>query len=225
MTAVDLVDKSDVNPADEFVVADAFEFVKDHWREFDFIHAGPPCQADCNTVNGTNGGSGGHVSLMEPTLGILRNLWNQEQIPYVVENPSGNARNRGMRYDVTLCGEMFPETQPVWNVNLIGGPGDLTKPGVLRHRHFELGGWSATAPVHPKHRGRVRGVRHGQYFDGPYVAVYGDGGYKASIEEAQRAMGIPWIADRVDLNEAIPPAYTEFLGKRLMAELTREKAA
>jgi DNA (cytosine-5)-methyltransferase 1 len=28
----------------EFVQADAFEYVKEHGREFDVIHASPPCQ-------------------------------------------------------------------------------------------------------------------------------------------------------------------------------------
>lgn len=220
MTAVDIVDRSSVNPADEFVVADAFEFIKEHWREFDFIHAGPPCQADCNTVNGTNGGNGGHVSLMEPTLEILRDIGTWGGKPYVIENPPGQAGKRGMRYDVTLCGEMFGETQPAWN-----DQGGLIKPGVIRHRHFEIGGFPVPKVnwVHycrnTRHRGRVRGVRHGEYFEGPYVAVYGKGGYKATIAEAQAATGISWMFDREDLNEAIPPAYTEWLGSRLREHL------
>lgn len=213
MTAVDIVDRSDVNPADEFVVADAFEFLFHRAGEFDFIHAGPPCQARNPLVLGTNGGKGGHVDLLGRMQEVLRNL----SIPYVIEQPPGD---HSLRRDLMLCGEMFPETQPLWNDH-----GDLVKPGVIRHRYFEIGGWP-TPKINwmhycrnTRHRGRVRGVRHSEYFEGPYVAVYGNGGYKASIEEAQQAMGTPWIGDRVDLNEAVPPAYTEFLGERLREHL------
>lgn len=212
MTAVDLVDKSDVSPADEFVVADAFEFLFHRAGEFDFIHAGPPCQARNPLVLGTNGGKGGHVDLLGRTQEVLRNLG----IPHVIEQPPGD---HSLRRDLMLCGEMFPDTQPEWNDH-----GDLVKPGVIRHRYFEIGGWS-TPKVNwhhwcsKTHRGRVRGYRHGPHFEGPYVAVYGKGGSKATIAEAQAAMGIRWMENRDDLNEAIPPAYTEFLGGRLREHL------
>jgi hypothetical protein len=85
--------------------------------------------------------------------------------------------------------------------------------GVIRHRNFELGGWTMPQPPHVKHRGRVRGMRHGQWFDGPYVAAYGDGGGKATIAEMQQAMGIDWTDVREELTEAIPPAYTEHIGR------------
>jgi hypothetical protein len=110
-----------------------------------------------------------------------------------------------IRKDVTLCGEMFGL-------------------GVIRHRHFEVSGFTVEQPTHVPHRGRVRGWRHGQYFDGPYVAVYGDGGGKGSVPEWQAAMGIDWIPDRAVLAEAIPPAYAEFIGQQLLAQLA-ERAA
>jgi hypothetical protein len=106
-----------------------------------------------------------------------------------------------IRKDVTLCGEMFGLE-------------------VLRHRHFELGGWSMKQPPHVPHRGRVKGWRHGEYFDGPYFAVYGDGGGKGSVAEWQRAMGIDWTSDKVELAEAIPPAYTELIGREMLAALS-----
>jgi hypothetical protein len=86
---------------------------------------------------------------------------------------------------------------------------------VIRHRYFECS-FPVEQPAHIKHRGRVRGWRHGEYFDGPYVAVYGRGGGKATLSEAQAAMGIDWIGDLVSINESIPPVYTEYVGKQLM---------
>lgn len=69
-------------------------------------------------------------------------------------------------------------------------------------------------PAHVRHRGRTRGWRHGQYFDGPYVAAYGSGGGKATVPEMQEAMSIGWTAERSRLTEAIPPAYTRLIGSR-----------
>ncbi|MFD4461333.1 hypothetical protein [Nocardia sp. NPDC058480] len=119
----------------------------------------------------------------------------------MIENVQGSK----LRRDLTLCGEMFGL-------------------GVIRHRYFELGGWSMPQPAHVAHRGRVAGYRHGERFDGPYVAVYGQGGGKGTVRQWQSAMGIDWTSDRVELAEAIPPAYTEFLGRQLIAELSAVEA-
>ncbi|MGV9482005.1 DNA methylase, partial [Gordonia aichiensis] len=83
----------------------------------------------------------------------------------------------------------------------------------------EVSNFAAVQPNHKSHRGRVRGWRHGKYHDGPYVAVYGDGGGKGSIDEWQAAMGIDWTDNREEIAEAIPPAYTEFIGRQIMASL------
>lgn len=123
-----------------------------------------------------------------------RDLMERSGKPGIIENPSA-------RPDMVLCGEMFGL-------------------GVLRHRNIELVNWSAPAPAHVKHRGRVRGYRHGVWYDGPYVAAYGNGGGKASVPEMQAAMGIDWTAERSELTEAIPPAYTEYVGAALLKHLS-----
>ncbi len=52
-----------------------------------------------------------------------------------------------------------------------------------------------------------------------------NGTYRAprSLEEAQRAMGMDW-ADWHGTKEAIPPAYTEYIGAQLMAHLEARAA-
>jgi DNA (cytosine-5)-methyltransferase 1 len=45
-----------------------------------------------------------------------------------------------------------------------------------------------------------------------------------TLEEAQAAMGIDWM-DWDDLREAIPPAYTEFIGGYLLAHVQQEAKA
>ncbi|WP_316574242.1 DNA cytosine methyltransferase [Nocardia canadensis] len=171
----------------EFHRGDAIEFLLAHGHEFDAIAASPPCQASCTLTKGTNRGRE-YPQLIPAT----RDALNRVGRPWVIENVQGAA----LRRDVVLCGEMFGL-------------------GVIRHRVFELGGWSAPQPKHVPHRGRVAGCRHGQWHDGPYFAVYGDGGGKGSVADWQRAMGIDWTTDRRSLAEAIPPAYTEWIGHQL----------
>lgn len=182
-----------------FVLDDAILYVLEHGHEYDLIHASPPCQGDCALTVGTNrskdwGGGDLHVSLAVATRAAL----DEVGVPYVIEQPDGVS---GIRKDVTLCGEMFGL-------------------GVLRHRNFELGGWTADFNYrrdHKKHRGYVRGYRHGVYRDGPYVAAYGKGGGKATVPEMQEAMGITWTDVHEELTEAIPPAYGQYLGEQFMA--------
>ncbi|MGA5145125.1 DNA methylase [Streptomyces griseoincarnatus] len=163
-------------------------------RRYAFVHASPPCQHGCALTVGTNASQGwgrAHVDLVAPT----RELLDATGLPYVIEQPNGRAK---IRKDLTLCGEMFGL-------------------GVIRHRNFEAGGWTIEQPAHVPHRGRVRGYRHGQYYDGPYVAAYGNGGGKPSIPQLQAAMGIDWTDAREELTEAIPPAYTQHIGTAFLA--------
>ncbi|MEV0039345.1 DNA methylase [Streptomyces sp. NPDC050804] len=203
VTGVDIADRPNYPFA--FVRADALEYLAGLIASGDIgryaaVHASPPCQAGCALTVGTNAARGWgrtHVQLIPE----LRTLLDATGLPYVIEQPNGRAP---VRRDLSLCGEMF----------------DL---GVLRHRVFELGGgWNIPQPAHPKHRGYVRGYRHGVYRDGPYVAAYGSGGGKATIPEMQAAMGITWTDVREELTEAIPPAYTQWIAAQF---LTHERSA
>lgn len=166
-------------------------------RSFDAIHASPPCQASCALIKGSQSATAAnHIDLIPQT----RELLARTGLPTVIENVQGAA----VRRDLTLCGEMFAL-------------------GVIRHRYFECS-FPVTQPPHLRHRGRVRGWRHGEYFDGPYVAVYGDGGGKGSVSEWQEAMGIDWTDDRKSIAEAIPPAYTEFVGRQLITRIAEAVA-
>jgi hypothetical protein len=55
---------------------------------------------------------------------------------------------------------------------------------------------------------------HGRWNKRRFAAVYGHGGGKANAEGPE-AMGIDWMT-RAELVEAIPPAFTEFIGARLV---------
>jgi len=63
----------------------------------------------------------------------------------------------------------------------------------------------------------------------PVVSVVGHGtptwvreklGFNPTIQHYREAMGIDWM-NRDELSQAIPPAYTEYLGRLLMAEVCR----
>ncbi|AUG87114.1 DNA cytosine methyltransferase [Streptomyces phage AbbeyMikolon] len=173
-----------------FRQGDALEVLRDvtYLRTFDFIHASPPCQAKCTLTQGTNAKLAGRYVDLYPEF---RDLMYASGVPGSIENPSS-------RPDMVLCGEMFGL-------------------GVIRHRKFELVNWSAPAPEHVKHRGPVRGWRHGVWRDGPYIAAYGNGGGKGTVAEMQDAMDIRWTDVREELTEAIPPAYTEYVLHQFLA--------
>ena len=196
VTGIDIAPQPDYI-GDTFHQGDALTYLAGHWREYDAIHASPPCQASSALTKGTNQGRV-YVNLIPAT----RELFAQIPLPTVIENVPGS----DLRRDLTLCGEMFGL-------------------GVIRHRYFELGGWTMPHPTHRPHRGRVAGYRHGEWFDGPYFAVYGEGGGKGTVPQWQQAMGIDWTNNRKSIAEAIPPAYTEHIGQQLAAHLAMEAAA
>jgi hypothetical protein len=198
-------------PGDRFVVEDGL-LVLEHWDEvLDEIGVRPsliwqswPCQ-EANTATMTNR-KRGIADAHRQFIPEARALSDRIGIPYVLEQPA-SSRKSTIRRDLTLCMDTFK--------------GDMKPPWVQKHRSFEFGCWTGIPwprqPEHVKHPGKVRGWRHGEYFDGPYVAGYGNGGGKATAEELRHAMGIDWMTDRFDLCEAIPPAYSEYIGKAFLA--------
>jgi len=127
--------------------------------------------------------------LIEP----LRERLEQSGLPYVIENVVGAP----LRRDVTLCGSMFPGLR------------------VRRHRVFE-----ASFPISemPLCRHNVQGRVIGVFGDHPDPPRPYRTNCAVDLPNAQDAMGIHWM-NWLELCEAIPPAYTEWIGKQLMAAL------
>lgn len=182
-------------PGDAFHQGDAVEFVRRWGHLFDFIHGSWPCQKYCALTNGTNTVVVSDERRVEhpDLIPTGREAMLATGRPWVIENVAGAP----IRKDLKLCGEMFGLA-------------------VQRHRYFEAHGWTPEQPAHPPHRGRVAGYRHGEWFDGPYFAVYGDGGGKGSVADWQGAMGIDWTDVRHSIAEAIPPAYAEEVGRQFL---------
>ena len=199
VTGVDLEEQPEYC-GHRFHRGDAVGFILEHGGEFDVIQAGPPCQFDCTLTAGTNAGKFEYPDLLEPTLKALQSTGR----PWVLEQPPGRAtaRMRELRGapDLTLCGEMFGL-------------------GVIRHRNFWIDGVTVPRLAHRPHRGRVAGMRHGRWHEGPYFAVYGEGGGKGTVSQWQQAMGIAWTDDRKSIAEAIPPSYAGYIGQHVLPQL------
>jgi DNA (cytosine-5)-methyltransferase 1 len=107
--------------------------------------------------------------------------------PYVIENVPGAP----LINPIMLCGTMFGLR-------------------VFRHRLFETMPF-LLAPGHTTHHEPACIVGR-QPEPGQYMTV---AGHFANVAYARQAIGIDWMT-RYELSQAIPPAYTEWLGRRLL---------
>lgn len=177
-----------------FVQADALEYLAAHGHEFDAIHASPPCQYF--SVATPEELRANHVDLIGPTRKLLIEIAR----PYIIENVEGA---RAVMVEPTmLCGTQFGI-------------------GVFRHRLFETS-FLMLGIDHKKHNGFIG--------DGKYFSVAGGGGRwktwgvvkrnvsRGTVAQWRDAMGIDWMTG-AELSQAIPPAYTEFIGAQLMNAL------
>jgi DNA (cytosine-5)-methyltransferase 1 len=185
----------------EFVQADALDVLRAHDMGAVAIHASPPCQHDSVASKSHNGRPQEHPDLIAPT----RELLAATRLPYVIENVAGARRK--LRHPIMLCGTMFPPLR------------------VTRHRYFECHGFDPGATprhgAHSLHYTRDKRKPHYGALDEMEAFVSVNGGGNCSVRAAADAMGIDWMATKHDLNEAIPPPYTEFVGRRLMAQVGR----
>lgn len=180
-----------------FIQKDVFEVLadKEFMAQFDFIHASPPCQI-FSTVRHL-GNQAGHEDFLTP-LRPWQQIYND--VPWIIENVEKCAI---MRSDVLLCGSMFE------------GLTGLVDPRRMlrRHRKFEISGFEVP-PLECQHNGfRALGV-----YGSAGGRVPGGGDIAWNLAEASNLMGIDWMK-WPELKEAIPPAYTEYIGEYLIKEL------
>jgi len=114
--------------------------------------------------------------------------------PYIMEN----VEDAPLIDDILLCGTMFGLK-------------------VFRHRRFETS-FFMMAPPHITHTLFGKGQKQGRPIteERQYITVTGN---FSGIETGKRAMGIDWMSKR-ELTQAIPPAYTEYIGRHLMEVLS-----
>lgn len=155
------------------------------------VHASPPCQ-HWTAYGRRPEHVGNYPDLIEATRARLVS----SGMPYVIENIPGTP----LEAPILLCGSMF----------------DLD---VQRHRLFETswrledhpwpcrhGIWAPRYPQATNRRNLRRTVEVGVW--------------RIPLADQRRAMGIDWMKLE-ELSEAIPPAYTEWIGARLF-EVVRQ---
>ena len=172
---------------DEFVYADAYDFALAHAQKFDVIHASPPCQK-YSTLAGRTGRE------YPDSIARTREILQCTGKPYVIENLPGAP----LLDPIQLCGTQFGLSAAV----------DDGHRWLRRHRHFE----SSLTLQEPEACDCERL---------PIGGVYGQGGggeqtrgYRFTSEQAREAMEIDWMTRR-EMSQAIPPAYTTFIGFQL----------
>lgn len=180
-----------------FTRADAMSIPLGILRAYDLIWASPPCER-YSAATRLSGKPEDHPDLVD----LVRAMLVASGRPFIIENVQGAP----LRDPITLCGRMF----------------DL---GVIRHRLFETS-FYVLEPPHPIHKGSL--------VTGEYVTVAGKGGVPAwtmkererrglarhnegesTVERWREAMGIDWMS-RETIVQAIPPAFSEWLGRRAM---------
>lgn len=181
----------------EFVLADAMTFPLEG---YDLIHASPPCQR-WSAATAVNGTTNRHPDLIEP----LRERLLATGTPYVIENvPRSPLHNPALVCGVALGLRLGPYV-------------------LRRHRLFESSLLIMTAGC-----GCYRG-------DGVTLGVYGGGPtekarslkgknpgggrpQKATRDQARLIMEMPWALKK-EINQAIPPAYTRYIGAQALEYL------
>lgn len=178
-----------------FVQDDALDFLARNWRHFDAIHASPPCQ-EYTPLHALHPDKR-YPTLIEPT----RELVESTGLPFVIENVMSAPLHKDR--SVVLCGD---------NMGL----------RTVRHRRFEYGGGLVLDQLaHRPHRApTATSRRRERWAAGWHVSITGDVGTYVGPE----AMGINWM-NGAELCEAVPPAYTEHIGRQLVAALSTEVAA
>jgi DNA (cytosine-5)-methyltransferase 1 len=129
-------------------------------------------------------------------IGPVRERLIESGVPYVIENVFGAP----LREPTTLCGGMFGLK-------------------VYRHRLFETS-FPIWAPHHPPHTAKQAKMGRPPK-EGEFIQVVGN---FSGVEYARAAMGIGWMT-RDELREAIPPAFTQFIGKQLLAHIQSQRLA
>ena len=155
---------------------------------FDGFWASPPCQR-YSPGAGKWGTQDNHPHLIP---GIRERLAATGK-PYIIENIP--AASQHLMHPFMLCGTQF----------------DL---GVFRHRLFETS-FLVEQLEHKRHAGAIG--------DGKYHTITGhaggsskrDGWKGGNTADWRVAMGIDWMTGN-ELAEAIPPAYSEWIGRQMM---------
>lgn len=178
----------------DFIKADAFEVLADTAFMSQFAAVHASWPCQAHSIASKYKGTAGRH---KDLITSGRRAMQAAGLPWVIENVPGAP----MRADYLLCGCMF----------------DL--PGLRRERWFETSWHGFSMNLSHDHREPVITVAG----HGPPSWVREGVAVPVTTADWKRAMGIEWMT-RDGLAQAIPPAYTRFIGGQLIEHL-REAAA
>lgn len=132
-----------------------------------------------------------HRAKHRALIGPTRDLLIGIGLPFVIENvPSAKRLLRNTRM---LCGSMFGL-------------------GIQRHRFFEYGGFADGDLLPP-----CAHLKAPVLISGTHRRTW-EPRYEYSVQQCRDAADLQWMT-RTDLDQAIPPAYTEYIGKQLLRQI------
>lgn len=192
ITGVDLHDQPEY--PGEFILGDALDYLEAHGHTYDAIHASPPCQGYSAKIRTRSSRWSLTAGRDEPRLiTTTRTLLARTGRPWVIENIIG-ARH-AMAASLLLCGTMF------------GLP-------IQRHRIFECS-HLIMAPAHGPCHGVAKRFAAARGWDYRDMRATGKGRRAGTAERWSEILGIRHPMRLAQLAEAIPPAYTHFIGQHL----------
>lgn len=182
----------------EFILADALWFLDQLYEwpnliNFDVIHASPPCQGYSKSVTSKDSKWVNTRGRNEPRLiKPLREKFLKLNIPYVIENVTG--AHESLISPSLLCGTMF----------------ELP---IARHRLFETS-FAVNQPKHPRCRGVAKIYAEINKIEYRDMSITGKGRHTGTSERWSQILGINRMMRQRDYSEAIPPAYTKYIGEQ-----------
>lgn len=170
-----------------FVQADALEYVAKHGKEFDVIHASPPCQGYSRLR---------HLPWLKDRkypmlIPATRKALQETGKVWIIENVTDSPLNGAL-----LCGAA------------LGLP-------IIRHRRFE----SSVLLLFPSCPGHPVLCSGSAVMGKKYKGSKGITGILPG-NDPMEALDIDWMTS-AEMRQAIPPAYTEFIGQQLMVAVCR----
>lgn len=191
----------------EFFQGDAIEFAREFGHLFDVIHASPPRQTFSRTKTLHDNE---HPDLVEDTRRALVDSGS----PWVIENVVGAP----LIDPIKLSGQHF---------NMVTEDVDGVPLKLVRHRLFE----SSVDLTVPDEFHANRDIQTASIYGagGGWTPKHRDnpdrrGGYIPHTDVVKRLLGIDWM-NKHELSQSIPPKFTEFIGRQLLAHINESEAA
>lgn len=183
-----------------FIQSDWESYLLEHGHEYDLIHTSPVCKGYANVNSWA-------ASTHARQIPIVRKRLIQLGKPYVIENVY--SARWDMENPVQVCGSVFGLR-------------------VRRHRLFEsnmeLEGSGCDHKWQDASKIYLRRGRYSRPTASGVCPVNGDGKQLLNVTTARelelrsQAMGIDWMS-WTTLTQAIPPAFTEFIGAQILEQM------